>query len=151
MKKITTYITEKFRITKNFKIDTSINDTIDAEKSHLFRNISLDSVKLPISYIYWTIGSSSLTDIVELDPKYAKQCLEDHNLYDKDCSAMYIPQIDYTYIKKIDTDMLEKYDGRPFVTDKENYDIYYKKTSKYFLLRIVTLKTHITLDFIIVL
>lgn len=142
---------EKLIINKNFKSGINLDELVDKEKSHLFKNVSLDSYRLNISSIHYTLKWSSLKDVVELDPEYVKKCLTDNNLYDKDCEAMYIPQIDYTYIKGIDTDMLEWYNEKQPATDKEKYDIYFAKTNKYFILRIVTVKTDITLDFIIVL
>lgn len=152
MRTLQQHIEEKLIINKHIKL-VNPDELIDKNKSRLFKNISLDSDKLHINSLYYTIRYST-SAIVKIHPEYVKQCLEDNDLWDKDTDAIYLPQIDYTYIKDIDNDMLDKYTGKQDyedTVDYEAYDIYYIKTNKYFLLRTVTKPGKTTLDFIIIL
>ena len=152
MRTLHQHITEKLIINKHIKLE-NLDELIDKNKSRLFKNISLDSDKLHINSLYYTIRYST-SAIVDIHPEYVKQCLEDNDLYDKDTDAIYLPQIDYTYIKDISNDSLEHYDKKQDPVDTkghEAYDIFYIKTNKYFLLRTVTKPGKTILDFIIIL
>lgn len=142
------FITEKLLINKNFKNpNDDINDLIDVESEHLYWNYNIGGGPMKISNMLFTIKFSS-SSIVKIDHRYVEQCLNELRMYDKTCKGMYIPQLDYTYLKDIDNDMLEKYDKKPLVMDGLKYDIYYAITDKYFILRIVTTSKKITMDFI---
>lgn len=154
MIELTTYIQEKLIINKNFNF-IGIDKIIDDNCDNLFWNYNVDGHKLKISNLIYTI-KFSISDVVKIDNHYAKQCLNDLKMDYKSCNGMYIPQTNYTYIKEIDTERLEKYnktaetwEDNPHIDrNAEAYDIYYFISDKYFLFRIITKRTNTIMDFI---
>lgn len=149
MKSLNEYIIEKLVINKNYK-GINVDELVEKECKNLFWNESFLSNDMPISHLLLTI-KYYLSVPGKIDPRYAEKCLKDLKMFNKRCNGMYVPNKNYTYIKGIDTDILEKYNGTQDKFDDrrmEEYDIYHLMTDKYFIFRIVTKSTNTTMDFI---
>lgn len=145
----------KYSSNSNVRLDNDIDKIIDDECNNLFWNYDVSGNRLKISNLIYTIKFSDYVPI-KIDYHYAERCLNDLKMDYKNCNGMYIPQNDYTYIKEIDTEKLEKYnktaetweDNPRIDRNAEKYDIYYFITDRYFLFRIITKSTNTIMDFI---